>query len=76
MWPEVACIRVARVDVGTEDVTCRRGGCGDSTLQYSLPLLRLLLLAPVSRHEEDVEPWFRFFAAAALHLLFGVVSCL
>jgi hypothetical protein len=74
MRPEVTCIRIAWVDVRTEDVTCRCGGCGDSTLQYSLSLLGLLLLAPVSRHEDDAEPWLRFFAAAALHLVFGVVS--
>jgi hypothetical protein len=73
MRPEVACIRIAWVDVRTEDVTCRCGRCGDSTLQ-TLTLLRLLLLAPVSRHEEYAEPWLRFFAAAALHLVFGVVS--
>jgi hypothetical protein len=74
MRPEVACIRIAWVDIRTEDVTCRRGGRGDSTLQYPLSLLRLLLLALVSRHEEDVEPWLGFFAATALHLVFGVVS--
>jgi hypothetical protein len=74
MRPEVASIRIAWVDIRIEDVTCRRGWCSDSTLQDSLSLLRLLLLAFASRHEEDVKPWLRFFAASALHLVFGVVS--
>jgi hypothetical protein len=49
------------------------GGCGDSTLQYPLSLLELLLLALVPGHEENVETLFRFLAAASLHVVFGVV---
>jgi hypothetical protein len=72
MRPEVTSVWIAWVDVRTEDAGDSCGGCGDSTLQNPLSLLRLLLLALVSGHEEDVEAWL-WFLTAALLFLFGVV---
>jgi hypothetical protein len=73
MRPKITCVWIAWVDVRTEDVGDYCGGCGDSTLQNPLSLLRLLLFALVSGHEEDIEAWI-WFLTTALLFLFGMVS--